>query len=70
MPGAKLVVRVRTAKVFPNCSRYIHKMQLVERSKFVPRTESEAPIPDWKRMSWAQDYLPEEDPARAAETLG
>jgi predicted pyridoxine 5'-phosphate oxidase superfamily flavin-nucleotide-binding protein len=70
MPGAKLVVRVQTLKVFPNCSRYIHKMQLVERSKFVPHEGADAPIPDWKRMSWAQDYLPEHDPARAAETLG
>jgi uncharacterized protein len=69
MPGAKVVVRVQTLKVFPNCSRYIHKMQLVERSKFVPREDTDAPIPDWKRMSWAQDYLPEHDPARAAETL-
>src|SRR4051794_6151649 len=70
MPGAKLVVRVRTAKVFPNCSRYIHKMQLVERSTFVPHPDVEAPVPDWKRMRWAQEYLPEHDPARSAETLG
>jgi hypothetical protein len=70
MPGAKLVVRVQTGKVFPNCSRYIHKMQLVERSNFVPRAGTDAPIPDWKRMRWAQDYLPEHDPARAAEPLG
>ncbi len=69
MTGATLVVRVRTAQVFPNCSRYIHKMQLVERSKFVPKNNVEAPIPDWKRMTWAQDYLPESDPARAAEPL-
>jgi predicted pyridoxine 5'-phosphate oxidase superfamily flavin-nucleotide-binding protein len=69
MPGAILVVRVRTTHVFPNCSRYIHKMQLVERSKFVPEPEVEAPIPDWKRMEWAQEYLPENDPARDAETL-
>jgi predicted pyridoxine 5'-phosphate oxidase superfamily flavin-nucleotide-binding protein len=69
MTGAALVVRVRTAQVFPNCSRYIHKMQLVERSTFVPKHNVEAPIPDWKRMTWAQDYLPENDPARAAEPL-
>jgi uncharacterized protein len=69
MTGATLVVRVRTTQVFPNCSRYIHKMQLVERSKFVPKNNVEAPIPDWKRMTWAQDYLPENDPARAAEPL-
>jgi uncharacterized protein len=69
MLGAKLVVRVRTTKVFPNCGRYIHKLQLVERSKFVPKENVEAPIPDWKRMTWAQEYLPEHDPARAAEPL-
>jgi uncharacterized protein len=69
IPGAALVVRVQTTQVFPNCSRYIHKMQLVERSKFVPKPHVEAPIPDWKRMTWAQDWLPENDPARAAEPL-
>ncbi len=69
MTGAILVVRVRTTQVFPNCSRYIHKMQLVERSHFVPEAEVEPPVPDWKRMSWAQEFLPEHDPARDAETI-
>jgi predicted pyridoxine 5'-phosphate oxidase superfamily flavin-nucleotide-binding protein len=69
MPGAMLVVRVRTTHVFPNCSRYIHKMQLVERSHFVPEAEVSPPVPDWKRMAWAQEFLPENDPARDAETL-
>jgi len=69
MTGAMLVVRVRTTQVFPNCSRYIHKMTLVERSHFVPEPESAPPVPDWKRMSWAQEYLPENDPARDAETI-
>ena len=69
MTGAILVVRVRTTKVFPNCPRYIHKMAMVERSHFVPDPEVPAPIPDWKRMGWAQEYLPEHDPARDAETL-
>ena len=36
-PGAQFVVRVRATQVFPNCPRYIHRMQLVERSRFVPR---------------------------------
>jgi len=69
MKGAIAVVRVRTTQVFPNCSRYIHRMQLVERSKFVPRAEVDTPIPDWKRMSWAHDQLPDRDPARAVEPL-
>jgi hypothetical protein len=68
-PGALLVVRVTIAQVFPNCGRYIHTMQLVERSKFVPRAGSDAPIPDWKRMTWAQDALPENDPARTVDPL-
>jgi predicted pyridoxine 5'-phosphate oxidase superfamily flavin-nucleotide-binding protein len=69
MPGAVLVVRVHTTHVFPNCPRYIHKMQLVERSHFTPQAGVDAPIPDWKRMGWAQDHLPEHDPAREAEPL-
>jgi predicted pyridoxine 5'-phosphate oxidase superfamily flavin-nucleotide-binding protein len=70
MPGAVLVVRVRTDQVFPNCGRYIHKMQLVERSTFVPHAGVDTPIPDWKRMTWAQDQLPDDDPARDADPIG
>jgi predicted pyridoxine 5'-phosphate oxidase superfamily flavin-nucleotide-binding protein len=69
MPGAVLVVRVRPTQVFPNCPRYIHKLQLVERSPFVPQPSAPPPIPDWKRMTWAQEFLPEHDPARHAEPL-
>ena len=47
-----------------------HKMALVERSAFVRRARTEPPVPDWKRMTWAQDYLPAADPARAEEPLG
>jgi uncharacterized protein len=69
LPGAVLIVRVSTTQVFPNCNRYIHKMHLVERSNFVPQPKTEQPIPDWKRMTWAQEHLPEQDPARNAEPL-
>ena len=69
MTGAILVARVRTTSVFPNCSRYIHKMHLVERSPFVPEPDIPPPVPDWKRMAWAKDFLPEHDPARDTETL-
>jgi uncharacterized protein len=63
-PGAQLVVRVRATQVFPNCPRYIHRMSLVERSRFVPRPDRPAPVPDWKRADWACDVLPADDPAR------
>ena len=64
-PGAQFVVRVRAREVFPNCPRYIHRMQLVERSPFVPRAGRETPVPEWKRTDWARDVLPADDPARA-----
>jgi predicted pyridoxine 5'-phosphate oxidase superfamily flavin-nucleotide-binding protein len=63
-PEAQLIVRVRATEVFPNCPRYVHKLQLVERSRFVPRTECQTPVPDWKRSDWAHDVLPAGDPAR------
>ncbi len=63
-PGAQFVIRVRATQVFPNCPRYIHRMELVERSQFVPRADRETPIPDWKRADWACDVLPADDPAR------
>src|SRR5688500_17026422 len=47
-PEAQLIVRVRATEVFPNCPRYIHKMQVVEESRFVPREGCETPVPDWK----------------------
>jgi uncharacterized protein len=62
-PGARLVVRVRATHVFPNCARYIHRLELVERSRFVPRADREPPVPDWKRAEWACDVLPAGDPA-------
>jgi predicted pyridoxine 5'-phosphate oxidase superfamily flavin-nucleotide-binding protein len=62
-PRAQFVVRVRATEVFPNCPRYIHKLELVERSRFVPKAECEPPVPDWKRREWARDVLPSGDPA-------
>ena len=63
-PEAQLIVRVRATDVFQNCPRYVHKLQLVERSRFVPRQACETPVPDWKRDAWARDVLPAQAPAR------
>jgi predicted pyridoxine 5'-phosphate oxidase superfamily flavin-nucleotide-binding protein len=68
-PQAQLVVRVEVTEVFPNCPRYIHKMELVERSRFTPREGRATPIPDWKRQSWSRDALPADDPARDSPLL-
>jgi predicted pyridoxine 5'-phosphate oxidase superfamily flavin-nucleotide-binding protein len=66
---AQFVVRVRATHVMPNCPRYVHRMELVERSRFVPHESCETPVPDWKRRSWSHDVLPAGDPARAEGPL-
>jgi uncharacterized protein len=57
-PGAQFGVRVRVREVFPNCPRYIHHYELVERSAYVPAAGVEPPVPDWKTRDWARDVLP------------
>ena len=69
-PRAQMVVRVRATQVFPNCPRYIHRMQLVERSRFVPKADCEPPVPAWKRREWSRDALPTADPARDPHPTG
>lgn len=69
-PEAQFVVRVRATHVLPNCPRYVHKLQLVERSRFVPQAGCETPVPDWKRADWSRDVLAAGDPARDAPPLG
>ena len=63
-PEAQFIVRVHAREVFPNCPRYIHKYQLVARSRFVPKSECDTPVPAWKKGDWVSDVLPEKDRAR------
>jgi hypothetical protein len=62
-PEAQFLWRVRATEVFPNCPRYIHHYTLVEHSRFVPKSNCETPVPDWKRRDWARDVLSADDPA-------
>jgi uncharacterized protein len=62
-PEAQLLWRIRATEVFPNCPRYIHRLELVERSRFVPHAACETPVPDWKRRDWARDVLAADDAA-------
>jgi predicted pyridoxine 5'-phosphate oxidase superfamily flavin-nucleotide-binding protein len=66
---AQFVVRVRATHILPNCPRYVHRMELVERSRFVPHESCVTPVPDWKRRAWSHDVLPDGDPARAEGLL-
>jgi hypothetical protein len=62
--GAQFIVRIRAARIFPNCPRYIHRMTIAEPSPYVPRAGYSPPIPKWKRFDAFADVLPRNDPAR------
>jgi hypothetical protein len=59
-PEAQAIVRVRAQHVFPNCPRYIHRMELVEASPYVPAAGRATPVPGWKRADAFKDYLPKD----------
>ena len=63
-PDADLIVRVRAEEIFPNCPRYIHKMQMTELSAYAPRPHYEPPVPAWKQMEVFRDHLPANPPKR------
>lgn len=60
-PGAVFIVRVMAERIFPNCPRYIHRMQLVEHSAYAPRPDYTAPVPAWKTFEEFRDALPARD---------
>lgn len=68
--GAQVVVRVRASLIFPNCPRYIHRMQPLEASPYVPRPGYTPPVPAWKTFSMFSDVLPNDDPARSPGASG
>jgi len=63
-PGAQMIIRVTAERIFPNCPRYIHRMELVEHSVFAPSGQHNPPEPDWKYMPVFQEHLPKEGPAK------
>ena len=57
-PEAQAIVRVRARHIFPNCPRYIHRMEMVEASPYVPTPGCATPVPGWKKNAAFKDYLP------------
>lgn len=60
-PGSVFIIRVTASTIFPNCPRYIHKMQLVEYSTYAPRPDYVPPVPAWKTFDSFRDALPARD---------
>jgi hypothetical protein len=55
--GAQMIVRVEARAIFPNCPRYIPKLQLVEPSMYVPQPGREPVEPAWKGSADFKDYV-------------
>lgn len=69
-PGAQLVVTVAIAAIFQNCPRYVHRMQRVATSRYVPASDGSAPLAGWKRIDAIQPVLPAGDRGKAERAGG
>jgi hypothetical protein len=69
-PGAQLIVRVYAEAIFPNCPRYIHRMQVIEESAYTPCAGHTPPVPKWKLRPEFREVLPPGDPAAADDEGG
>jgi hypothetical protein len=67
---AQEIVRIRITEIWKNCPRYVHRYARVEESKYVPKVETETPLPEWKRLDKLQDILPPGDRGKAEKQGG
>ncbi|MEL6577697.1 MAG: pyridoxamine 5'-phosphate oxidase family protein [Pseudomonadota bacterium] len=61
-PGAKLVVRLEAAEIFPNCPRYIPDLGQGRASAYLPEAGRALAKPAWKDRDYIREILPETDP--------
>jgi predicted pyridoxine 5'-phosphate oxidase superfamily flavin-nucleotide-binding protein len=59
--SAQQVVRVKAERIFDNCPRYVHRMELQSYSPYSPVAGLDPPVPDWKRNPLFRDALPQKD---------
>jgi len=57
-PGAQMLVKVTPTDIFPNCPRYIPRLELVEPSVYAPRPEAAPVEPAWKGFDDFKDLVP------------
>lgn len=57
-PGAQMLVKLTPTDIFPNCPRYIPRLDLIEPSIYAP-TAGVAPVePAWKSFDLFRDVVP------------
>ena len=62
--GAQLIVRVTARAIFPNCPRYIPKMQLAEPSAYVPQPGTDPVEPAWKGFDIFKGFVHPRQPTK------
>ena len=67
---AQGVVRVKLEGMWPNCPRYVHRMEKVKASRYVPRSACETPLAGWKRIDIIQPSLAAKDQGMADQAGG
>ncbi len=60
LPGARRLVRVVAEHIFPNCPRYIPRMDVAEPSPHAPRPGHTPPEAAWKSSEWMRDLFEDE----------
>jgi predicted pyridoxine 5'-phosphate oxidase superfamily flavin-nucleotide-binding protein len=55
--GAQMIVRVKARAIFPNCPRYIPRLELKEASPYIPAAGQEFVEPGWKSADEYRDYI-------------
>jgi hypothetical protein len=66
--GAQLIVRVSARAIFPNCPRYIPKLQLAEPSVYVPQPGRDPVEPAWKGFDLFKGYVHPRQPTAKGES--
>ena len=54
---AEMVVKVSIHEVWINCTRYVHRFNKVETSRYAPGAKDETPFCEWKRIDAIQDVV-------------
>jgi predicted pyridoxine 5'-phosphate oxidase superfamily flavin-nucleotide-binding protein len=58
IPGAQLLVKVTPVDIFPNCPRYIPRIEVLTPSDYLPAADGAPVEPKWKSLSAFSDVVP------------
>jgi uncharacterized protein len=57
-PGAQMLIKLTPTDIFPNCPRYIPRLDLIEPSIYAPKADVAPVEPAWKSFDLFKDVVP------------